>query len=233
MRPYYQDDFVVLYHGDSREIVPDLRADVCIMDPPYGVGLVTKTSDYRGSRHFDNGASLQASTLYADTPEKVRQLIADMMPLVLAATERALVFCGTKMLWAYPEPASVGCVYIPNGAGFSAWGFQCMQPILFYGKDPYLADGLGGRPNSFRTEQPNREKFDHPCPKPLSWMAWAVTRASRAGETILDPFAGTGTTLRAAKNLGRKSIGVEIEERYCEIIASRMEQEILDLGGAA
>jgi site-specific DNA-methyltransferase (adenine-specific) len=73
------------------------------------------------------------------------------------------------------------------------------------------------------------DKTDHPCPKPYGWMAWAICLASEDGETVLDPFMGSGTTLRAAKDLGRKAIGIEIEERYCEIAAKRMRQEVLPL----
>jgi len=108
-----------------------------------------------------------------------------------------------------------------------------MHPILYYGKDPFLQDGKGGRPNSLRDEQPNREVIDHPCPKPIKWMRWAVSRASREGETILDPFMGSGTTLRAAKDLGRKAIGIELSERYCEIAVRRLQQSVLPLGEAA
>lgn len=228
--PYYQDDAVTLYHGDCRKVLPLLGPfDAAITDPPYGVGLVTKTSDFRGSKHFDNGASLKASTLYDDDPATIRNLLGEAIPLMLAKAERAVVFCGARMLWHYPEPRAIGCVYSANGAGRSPWGFQCMHPILYYGSDPFLVDGQGSRPNSFADGQPNREVIDHPCPKPLSWMQWVVARASRAGEVIVDPFAGSGTTLRAAKNLGRKAIGIEIEERYCELAVTRLAQEVLAL----
>ncbi len=225
--PYYSDDLVTLYHGDARDWLRP--ADVLITDPPYGVGLVTKTSDYRDSAAFDKGASLKASVLYQDDPEHVRDLISAIIPAALARTQRGLVFCGPRMLYAYPEPTAIGGVFTPNGAGRSPWGFQCLHPILYYGKDPFLADGKGSRPNGFRDEQPNNERIDHPCPKPLSWMRWAVARASREGETVLDPFAGSGTTLVAAKVLGRRAIGIEIEERYCEIAARRCSQEVLGL----
>jgi site-specific DNA-methyltransferase (adenine-specific) len=230
VKPYYEHAGITIYHGDCREVLPGLKADVGITDPPYGVGLVKKTSDYRQSKDFDGGLSLMASTLYQDTPEHIAALIADFMPLLLAAVDRALIFPGTRMLWHYPEPAAMGSVYTPNGAGGSPWGFQCSHPILYYGKDPYLADGKGSRPNGFRTEQPNREHFDHPCPKPLPWMRWAVARASREGETILDPFLGSGTTAVAAKALDRRCIGIELEERYCEVAARRLQQEVLDFG---
>ncbi len=230
MKPYYEQSGVTIYHGDCRDVLPLLApVDVAITDPPYGVNLITKTSDYRQSANFDDGASLQATTLYEDDPSQIRALIADVMPALLRRVDRALVFCGPAMLWAYPEPTAVGCVFTSNGAGRCSWGFQCLHPVLFYGKDPWLADGLGSHPNSFRTEQPNRERIDHPCPKPLAWMRWAIDRASRIGETILDPFAGSGTTLVAAKQFSRQAIGIEIEEKYCEIAARRLQQEALPL----
>ena len=230
MTPYYERNGITIYHGDCREILPTLDGDVTITDPPYGVGLVTKTSDYRDSAAFDRGKSLQASVLYEDTPEQVRSLIGQIMPIVLNTTDRALVFSGARMMWAYPEPRSVGCVFSMAGAGLCSWGFQCMHPILFYGKDPYLADGLGSRPNSLKDDQPNRESFDHPCPKPIRWMRWAVGRASRVGETVLDPFMGSGTTLVAAKQLNRRAIGIEIEEKYCEIAVKRLQQDVMEFG---
>jgi hypothetical protein len=196
------------------------------------VGLVTKTSDYRDSEAFDAGRSLQASVLYRDDPDHVRGLIVEVMPALLGRVGRALIFCGPRMMWAYPEPAAVGGVYTPNGAGRCSWGFQCVHPVLFYGKDPWLADGKGSRPNAFRTEQPNTERFDHPCPKPQSWMNWAVTRASRPGETVIDPFMGTGTTLMSCKRMGRRAIGIEIQERYCEIAVGRLAQGALFAEGA-
>jgi site-specific DNA-methyltransferase (adenine-specific) len=227
VKPYYEHAGITIFHGDCREILPSLKADVVVTDPPYGVNLTKKTSDFRDSERFDNGVSLQASVIYRDDPEHIIALIDTAIAPLVARIGRALVFTGPRLLFAYPSPDAIGCVFTPNGAGRCAWGFQCMHPILFYGSDPYLVDGAGSRPNSFRTEQPNRETFDHPCPKPLPWMKWAVLRASRTGETVLDPFMGSGTTLRAAKDLGRKAIGIEIEERYCEISAKRLAQEVL------
>lgn len=227
--PYYDEGGVTIYHADCRELLPKLTADVVITDPPYGVGLVTKTSDYRGSRNFDGGKSLKASVLYRDDPEHVRSLIRETFPVMRAIANRVVVFSGVRMMWEYPPPDSVGAVYAPNGAGLTRWGFQVVHPILYYGSDPFLADGRGSRPNGFRTEQPNGETIDHPCPKPRRWMTWAVERASRPGELILDPFAGSGTTLVAAKECGRRAIGIEVEERYCEIAARRLTQGVLEL----
>jgi site-specific DNA-methyltransferase (adenine-specific) len=217
----------MLILADCREWLASVpacfRADAMITDPPYGIGLEKKTSDFRGSKHFDAGESLRASKLYDDDPDRIRGLIREVIPAALAITDRALVFSGPAMLWEYPEPASIGSVFTPNGAGRTAWGFQCTHPVLFYGKDPYLQDGKGGRPNSHRDEQPNNEKVDHPCPKPVAWMRWAVSRASRIGETILDPFMGSGTTGVACAGLSRKFVGIEIEPRYFDIACKRIE----------
>jgi DNA modification methylase len=211
--------------GDCRDILPGLgKVDAVVTDPPYGIGLKRKTSDFRDSKHFDAGESLQASVLYEDDPAAIRRLIAEIIPPALALAERALIFTGPAMLWAYPEPASIGSVFTPNGAGRTAWGFQCTHPVLFYGKDPYLQDGKGGRPNSWRDEQPNQEKIDHPCPKPVSWMKWAVARATRPDETVLDIFMGSGTTGVACANLGRQFIGIEREPAYFDIACRRIEE---------
>lgn len=214
-----------LYLGDCRDVLPTLgRVDAVVTDPPYGIGLVKKTSDFRDSANFDGGESLMASTVYDDDPDQIRSLIGEVMPMIITASTRAMIFCGPAMLWSYPQPASIGSVFTPNGAGRTAWGFQCTHPVLFYGKDPFLQDGLGGRPNSWRTEQPNREVIDHPCPKPLAWMRWAVWRASRDAETVLDPFMGSGTTGVAAVQMGRDFIGIEREPKYFDIACLRIEQ---------
>jgi DNA modification methylase len=213
-----------LYLGDCRDILPALpKVDAVVTDPPYGIGLVKKTSDFRGSKHFDAGESLKASTLYDDEPDEIRALIAQIMPIILDKSQRAVIFCGPAMLWSYPEPASVGSVFTPNGAGRTAWGFQCTHPVLFYGKDPFLQDGKGGRPNSWRHEQPNTEKVEHPCPKPLAWMKWALNRATREGETVCDPFLGSGTTGVAAVQMGRNFIGIEREPAYFETARKRIQ----------
>jgi len=217
---------ITVHLGDCRKILPALEpVDVVITDPPYGIGLQKKTNDYRG-KYFDNGESLIASTLYQDDADHVKSLIQSTMPLILAMSSRTLVFSGPAMLWAYPEPASIGSIFTPNGAGRTAWGFQCTHPVLFYGKDPFLQDGLGGRPNSHRDEQPNNEKIDHPCPKPIAWMKWAISRASRRGEIVLDPFMGSGTTGVAAVKLGRKFIGIEIEQKYFDIACRRISEAL-------
>ena len=210
--------------GDCRDILPTLgNVDAVVTDPPYGVGLTVKTNDFRGSRHYDDGASMTASLSYADTEESVSELLAKAIPLALSKAERAAIFSGNRLLQTYPKADSFGCVFVPNGAGRDKWGFGCFNPILYYGRDPYLAAGLGSRPNAVSFNQPNREKIDHPCPKPVAWMEWLVTRASLPFHSVLDPFMGSGTTGVACAKLGRKFIGIEIEPSYFDIACKRIE----------
>jgi len=227
MTPYYDDGQCVIYHGDCREVLRLIDADVLITDPPYGVNLVARKARNVGGGSHDVA---KASTTYADDPDEIAALIREVMPVALGRVRRGLVFCGTSMLWNYPPARAVGAVYIPAGCGYTPWGFQTSQPILFYGACPYLEHGEGNRPNGFipKSVYP-AEKIDHPCPKPLEWMTWAVNRVSRLGETVLDPFMGSGTTMLAARLDGRKSVGIEMSERYCEIAAKRLAQGVLAL----
>jgi DNA modification methylase len=198
-----------LYLGNCLEVMPLLgKVDVVVTDPPYGVNL----------------QNLRRKTkVYRDDDQHIRTLIRQTIPMALSIATRAVIFCGQAMLWEYPEPASLGCVFNLAGTGRTAWGFQCTQPVLFYGKDPFMQDGKGGRPNSFLDRHAhNGDKHGHPCPKPLSWMKWAVGRASRIGETVLDPFMGSGTTGVACANMGRSFVGIELDETYFDIACQRI-----------
>ncbi len=202
-----------LYLGDCLEILPTLgQMDAAVTDPPYGVGLVKKSA-----------SSTQASVLYQDDFDSVECLVQAAMPLILSICHRALVFTGNRMLFSYPRPVSIGTVYVPNGAGMDPWGYGCNNPILYYGRCPYLAKCKGSRPNSFSSSQTGDSSIDHPCPKPIKWMMWAVNRASLKGDLILDPFMGSGSTGVASAKLCRKFIGIEIEPKYFDIACKRIE----------
>lgn len=230
MKPYYQDESCTIYHGDCREVLQGIggRFGALVTDPPYGVeftGKVTKHTDGRGAETYD------------DTERNFREVVLPAIEQARNASDRAAIFTGARRVQDYPKAQDIGGIVCPNGGGMTAWGFACYHPVLFYGTSPYLKKGLGSRPNATTIFHPGLhvtgELNGHPCPKPLAFMHWALAAASLEGEMILDPFMGSGTTLRAAKDLGRKAIGIEIEERYCEIAAERLAQEVLDLGAAA
>ena len=207
MKPYYDDGQITIYHGDCREILPTLEpVDLVLTDPPYGV-------------HVDYGA-------FQDTPENLKSLISETWPLIRASGAVVLATTGVKHLSYYPTPDWILCWYSPSNPGCGPWGFCTWQPIIAYGQDPHRRT----QPDGFwHVAQPY--KNGHPCPKPLAVIRWLVARGTVASDTtILDPFMGSGTTLRAAKDLGRKAIGIEIEEKYCEIAVKRLAQEVLPLG---
>jgi site-specific DNA-methyltransferase (adenine-specific) len=225
MRPYYEHAGIVIYHGDCREVMPALDpVDVVLTDPPYGVNLGRTAGAGRGHGH---GLKLDAYASYSDTYENFVSIIAPALSVAIGRAKRAAVWTGPH-IHEQAKPDAIGGVYYPAAQGRHCWGFKSFLPVLFYGKAPNLH--LGSRPTAIvSSELPEPSSKGHPCPKPLGWMKWLVALASLPGETILDPFMGSGTTLRAAKDLGRRAIGIEIEERYCEIAARRLQQEVLPL----
>jgi DNA modification methylase len=224
MEPYYADDLVTLFLGDCREVADWLSADVLVTDPPYGVNLGV-AKDTRAGQH---GLAKKSYDVYEDTYDNFVRVICPVIEHSLAMTTRGAVFSGPH-LQELPKASAVGGIYCPSGSGRHSWGFKTFLPVLFYGTAPAL--NKGARPNVLQSTAV-AEKNGHPCPKPLPWMRWLVDLASMPGEVVLDPFAGSGTTLLAAKELGRKAVGVEISERYAEKAAQRLSQGVLDLAGA-
>ena len=97
--------------------------------------------------------------------------------------------------------------------------------VLYYGRDPRA--GSGQWPSGKQTTS-HTGNTGHPCAKPFKFWKWLLAKGSSSeADIVIDPFVGSGTTLRAAKDLGRRAIGIEIEERYCEIAAKRLSQEVL------
>lgn len=231
MKPYYEDGAVTIYHGDAREVLEHLAgADVVVTDPPYGVALEAKRAKQRGGGVVARAGSYS----FDDTPAYVASVVVPVIEACRARVKAVVVTPGTRNLWLYPPADDVGCFYSAAGTGMGRWGFTCSQPILYYGSDPYLRTSQGSRANSTGQTYPNdANEYDHPCAKPIRMVRWLVNRASLPGEVVLDPFMGSGSTLEAAKYLGRRAIGVELEERYCEMAAVRCAQEVLDLGDVA
>jgi len=223
--PYYEQSGVTIYHGDCREVLP-LACDVVVTDPPYGVALTAKRAKQRGG----GVVSRPGNYVFDDTPEYIAAVIVPVIELCRTFAKAVVLTPGTRNLWLYPPADDVGCFFSAAGTGMGRWGFTCSHPILFYGADLYLAAGLGSRANSHGQTYPNdANSVGHPCAKPLPMWRWLVARASLPGMTICDPFMGSGTTLVAAKQFGNRAIGIELEERYCEIAARRLQQEALPL----
>lgn len=231
MTPYYEQDGITIFHADCRNVLPllDLPAiHSVITDPPYGTNFSGKAAVQRTGGRWTK--KLPGGYSFTDDPQYVRSVVVPIIVALCTEIRSVVVTPGVRNAWLYPQPDDLGTWFTPSGNGMSSWGFVCSHPILYYGRDPYLAARLGGRPNSTGYHWPNDANTSgHPCAKPISFMKWLVNRASLPGEMVLDPFMGSGTTLRSAKDLGRKAIGIEIEERYCEIAVKRLQQQVLPL----
>ena len=214
MVPYYDHAGITIYHGDCRDVLPDVTADCVVTDPPYGLGVLAGI--HKGSNDYAS---------YDDTYEQVRDVIVPIVCSLIKAVSCVVLTPGNRCAWLYPQPDSIGCFFMPAATSVQRFGNLDAQPILYYGR-PHRTCGPMGMPCSWRLTE-RAEKNGHPCPKPeRAWRA-LVSTVTRDASVILDPFMGSGTTLRAAKDLGRRAIGIEIEERYCEIAAKRLAQERL------
>jgi site-specific DNA-methyltransferase (adenine-specific) len=208
---------VTLYNADCREVLPTLgKVDACITDPPYGI-LAYGLRDFRGGRH---GLGITQYRSYSDTYENFVKEIVPRLNAALDIADRGGVFTGPHIV-EQRKPNALGGVYCAAATGRNEWGFKNFLPVLLYGKAPDL--NLGAKtPTAITSTSTVGDDFNHPCPKPLRWMEWLVTLVSRKRETILDPFMGSGTTGVAAVKLGRKFIGIEIEEKYYNIAVRRI-----------
>jgi DNA modification methylase len=224
VEPYYEDDFVTLYHGDCREVTAWLAADVLVTDPPYGVKYQTRRgvtvandSDFLTTEQALRDVSFAAAAVFANHASLTRT-----MALVSSLHDRVRV-----MTW---HKSNV------NG---SAPGNPWLADVEFAvcGVDTYPTRPVSAVVSAPRsTGNPewqvnNPDAYLHPTQKPLGLMRKVILALPDG--TVADPFAGSGSTLRAAKGLGRKAIGVELDEAYCEIAAKRLSQEVLDFGGVA
>ncbi len=222
MSLYYEDEYVQLHHGDCRAIRGWTRANVLVTDPPYGIAWS------EGGLHSSK-ALREASeqSIVGDESTVVR----DEM-LAIWGGRPALIFGS----WRHPLPVHPRHRLIWNKAGRKPG----VSPHPWFPTDEeiwVLGGGWVGKPTPTvitTTEAREREPglVGHPTPKPIPLMESLIAKCPPG--VIADPFAGSGSTLIAARNLGRKAIGVELEEKYCEVIAQRLAQQAFDfsaLGG--
>jgi DNA modification methylase len=208
VKPYYQDDLVTLYHGDCRDFLP-LDGDVLVTDPPYGMEM-----------RRNHGGTFHGVTIAGDEDRSLRDEV------LASWSGPALVF-GT---WKVAPPANVREVIVWDKVISTGLG-DLSIPWRPSWEAIYVIGGKFTGPRShgvLRYGIPTlaEERKQHPTPKPLGLMRDLILKTEGR---VVDPFAGSGTTLVAAKSLGRKSIGIEIEERYCEVAAQRCSQEVLGL----
>ena len=216
MTPYYDEAGITIYHGDCREVAPSLApVDLVLTDPPYGInhktnyatagrGALAKCSDYPAvhgdDRPFD--------------------------PEWLLSVGRGRILWGGNYYANRPENVSGWLVWdkerpdtLDQATCELAWT-DCVKGVRRF---RHLWNGM------LRASERERGSLVHPTQKPVALMKWCMgLRWTRDYEVVIDPFMGSGSTLIAAKDIGRRAIGIEIEERYCEIAANRLAQGVLD-----
>jgi len=215
MKPYYEEDGITIYHGDCREVLPMLEpVDLVLTDPPYGISYDASHSKYKNG--IDRGEALWDVGPYDPEP-----IIALGKPTIMWGGN-----CFSSRL--------------PSSTAWIAWVKIQRQDADIRQSDMELAwTNCLGRSRVFfhlwigayRESESGVQNY-HPTQKPEALMRWCL-QLFPEHELILDAYMGSGTTLRAAKDLGRRAIGIEIEEKYCEIAAKRLSQKVLDFRGPA
>lgn len=212
----------IIIEGDCLAVMrgfADKQFDLVLTDPPYGINL----GEHGGASETRSGLLVKKGG-YDDSVEDFDTNVVPAIKEAIRVSKRAMVFCVPPNMWKLPPPDAIGGIYLSAALGRNKWGWSSFVHCLLYGVAPEL--NLGAKATGIASNA-RAEKYDHPVIKPLEWIKWAMDLGSVEGETILDPFMGSGTTLVAAKYLNRNATGIEISPKYCEIARNRLAQQQL------
>lgn len=225
MRPFYAEDGITIYHGDCREVMPALEADALITDPPYG--LMAR----------DGKVQMRGAVVDPDYGEWDRAADFLWLDAVPEAVRSAVVF-HDYALCTTAQDALRGRGWTVKGCAFWDKGDSGINPRHTFvnaieqatyarrGRD-WAWNGGGATVNVFHR---NRGPAPwHPTQKPEDLMVWLVRLTSAVDQVVIDPFMGSGSTLVAAKRIGRRAIGIELDRSYCETAVARLRQRVLPL----
>jgi DNA modification methylase len=237
--PYYQDEFCTIYHGDCAVIAPTLgRFDLLCTDPPYGIGEARKDHGSRGhakeTRAGRSSAVWKVRRAYGRTYQRAdwddHAPNKELLALCRATAQWQCIFGGNyfelppSKCWLVWDKENGSCDFAD--AELARTNYTCAVRLKRYQWNGFVRGGLAGRAAIL-----NEPRY-HPTQKPLAVMSWAISLCPERPKTVLDPFMGSGTTLRACKDLGIRAVGIEREEKYCEIAVRRLAQTTLSLGVA-
>jgi DNA modification methylase len=212
MKPYYAQSGITIYHGDCLDVSPSLGCfDLLLTDPPYGIGEGT-------GRHLSRNRVPGPDYFAADWDFGTQD---ERVDCVREQCKYQIIFGGNY--YELP-PSSCWLVWDKDNTGdFADCELAWTNLRKAVRKITYRWNGM--------LQQPGRpkEKRQHPTQKPEPVMVWALQHAPPDVRTVLDPFMGSGTTLVAAKRLGKSAVGIELDERYCEMAAQRLQQEALPM----
>lgn len=231
MKPYYEHAGITIYHGDCREILPSISAESIITDPVWPNSIFPKV--------LDPEQLLSEALAMANVRRIVIHLGCDSDPRFLRAVPRSFPFIRSCLL-EYARPSYKGRLVYGGDIAY-AYG-EMPPPVRREGsaRGAALIPGLcistrsdalfrrsnwNGSEKRFNRDSDNTANLPHPAPRRLQHVVWLCKWF--AGESLIDPFSGAGTTLIAAKTHGVPAVGIEIEEKYCEIAAKRLSQEVM------
>jgi site-specific DNA-methyltransferase (adenine-specific) len=207
---YYKDEWATIYCGDCRDILPELaKVDLVLTDPPYNVD-----KDY--GEQIDDSLSQES---YKNWCVEWFNLLPRPVYFTPGHFNLAMWFEIEAPKWVMAWFKDNQCSRTRLGSGFMLW-----EPILVYGEGQKVNQDAFYEPISIQSDTGN-----HPCPKNAKAWQKLITLISQPGNLILDPFLGSGTTCYCAKKLNRRSIGIEINEKYCEIAKKRLAQSVMVL----
>lgn len=236
MHPYYAAGNMAIYLGDCREVLPQLPrmcSGLLLTDPPYGLDYETGLriaqpgrNDHLMTQIAGDGAD-EAADLLTETLALCRPVLTPAA-IVYIFSAPALLDTTLPIVRRLGEVVNILCWDKLNGtAGDLATTYAKQWEAIIFARRA-RSPLLGGRPRDLlRVSRGAVADYEHPNQKPISLLRSLIGRHAPA--TVLDPFLGSGTTLRAAKDLGRPGIGIDLEERWCEVAARRLEQEVLPL----
>jgi hypothetical protein len=212
MKPYYEEDGIVIYHGDCREVLPSLRAEALVTDPVWPNAAVPL---YGSDDPLGMFTAMWAA--FSELPKRAAvQLGCDSDPRFLSAVPASLPFF--RVAWL--EVVRMG--YRGRLGHTGDVGY-------LFGEPPASRPGQHIIPGRITDADPTGKQADHPCPRKIAHVRWLVRWWTEPTDLVVDPFMGSGTTALAAKELGRRFVGVEVERKFCDTAIGRLRQSVLPL----
>ena len=208
MKAYYQDSHVALYHGDAGDLIASLPCASLITDPVWP-----------GCEHILPG--IDADAVFAAV---LRDADATRLAIHIGCDSDPRFLAGVPLRWPFFRTATLDLAR----PGYKGRLLMTGDTAYLFGPPPTSRPGAHMIPGCTVDSRGRGRESDHPCPRKLNQAGWLVRCWSNPSDTILDPFAGSGTILVTAKNLGRKAFGIEIEESYCEMAANRLRQSVFE-----
>lgn len=220
MRPYYSDESVTLYHGDCLLVLQELgdqTIEAFITDPPYFMPAVHYNTRREWPRSLSDVSILEH--FYRDLFEQAgRVLRCDGMAYVFCDGQSYPVFYAT----AYPFFRKLRPLVWDKCVAFNGYSWRHQHELILFAEKDDAPSVTTGDGDILRCRAVAIDEREHPAQKPMELLGKLIRKSTQSGAVVLDPFSGSGATLLAAIRYGRKAIGIERDEAYCELVARRL-----------